>query len=140
MVTWDPADVELAALSNVKFMRELYGWDPVNNTPALAGLDWPHAIAVEKGNSLASRDAGLVQFGPTQFDGSAQLYPADRPAAGTTALYWDQGKNDKWLNWAKNISHGIKLPLIALTNPCRQWVLSPKYSFSLSRYVLGLAV
>lgn len=117
VVTWDPADVELAALSNVKFMRELYGWDPVNNTPALAGLDWPHAIAVEKGNSLASRDAGLIQFGPTQFDGSAQLYPADRPAAGTTALYWDQVKNDKWLNWAKNISHGIKLPLIALRIP-----------------------
>lgn len=108
IVNWGSKDIQLAAFSYVKFLRDLYGWDDQYNAN-----NWPDLITVQRGGL----DAGLVQHGPGQSTPEGPAYPSTDPGAGTSTFFWNQGQMDKWLGWTKAISHGTKLPLIGLNVP-----------------------
>ncbi len=112
VVTWGDEDIELAAFSNVRFFRALYGWDSVTAAPLNAAY-WPDVFAMEKG----ALDAGLVAYGPATMCGGQFCYGATKTGASTDAFFWDQARTDKWLAWARNLSQGLKKPLVALRIP-----------------------
>lgn len=111
IVTWGDSDIELAAFSYVKFLRELYGWDTEGDQ--YLASNWPDLITVQRGGL----DAGLVWLGVNQSTDQGMSYPATDPAAGTSFFFWTQSQMDKWLSWAKVISHGTRIPLIGLNVP-----------------------
>lgn len=110
VVTWKDNDIELAAFSNVKFMRELYGWEAEYDA-----RNWPDVIAVERGGL----DAGLVRDGVNTFNAptNSNLYETTKPGGGTDAFFWNQVEVDRWLSWSQNLSQGIALPLVAFRIP-----------------------
>jgi len=114
MVNWSPEDIELSAMANVRFYRELFGWDwndeeHVNDYNG--GLMWPHGFAVEK----YGYDAGMVEASNHYTIQTTD--PNGMPGAGTRAYYWNQNQMDNWLRWCSVLSQGSKLPLLAYGIP-----------------------
>ena len=108
MVNWQAEDIEISAMANVRFYRELFGW----NDDAHARLNdnvWPHGFAIEK----YGYDAGMVQH--------SNHYTAQSsfkmPGAGSSTFFWNQHQMDNWLRWSSTLSQGSGLPLIAYGIP-----------------------
>lgn len=108
LVTQSQSDIEQTSLAFVQFFRELYGWGNEYHED-----NWPDMFSVERGGL----DAGLVNHGPDQTTSSGPAYHQDKVGAGTDVFFWDQIKMDKWVSWAKMLSHGTQTPLLALNIP-----------------------
>ena len=111
MVNWPAGYVKLSAMANVRFYRELYGW----NAETGGHLDeavWPDGFAVEK----YPYDAGMVRDSAGTGHYRAQsAYPM--PGAGTDAFFWNQTQMNRWILWAKTLSQGSRMPLLAYGVP-----------------------
>ena len=111
MVNWPKGYVNLSAMANVRFYRELYGW----NAETGGHLDdavWPDGFAVEK----YTYDAGMVQDTAGSGHYRAQsAYPM--PGANTTAFFWNQDQMDRWILWMTTLSQGSRMPLLAYGVP-----------------------
>ena len=108
LVNWTESDVRLSAMANVRFFREIFGWDYSQGVPLFASSYWPDMIAVDK----YSYDAGYAKAGyPGAADGK------NMPGSGKDIFFWNQSQFDQWLDWSRTISQGLQLPLLALRMP-----------------------
>ena len=108
MVNWQAEDIQLSAMANVRFYRELFGWNDEART-RLNDNVWPHGFAIEK----YGYDAGMVQN--SNHYTAQSTFPM--PGAGTGTFFWNQRQMDNWLTWAATLSQGSGLPLIAYGIP-----------------------
>ncbi len=117
LVNWSESDVRLSAMANVRFFREIFGWDYQQGAPRFASSYWPDMIAVDK----YSYDAGYVKAGyPGAPNGKAM------PGSGKDLFFWNQTQMDQWLDWSRTISQGLQLPLLALRIPAGNGSLPDK--------------
>ena len=117
LVNWSESDVRLSAMANVRFFREIFGWDYQQGAPRFASSYWPDMIAVDK----YSYDAGYVKAGyPGAPNGKTM------PGSGKDLFFWNQTQMDQWLDWSRTISQGLQLPLLALRIPAGNGSLPDK--------------
>ena len=118
MVTWQDDDIKISAMANVRFYRDLFGWNEANGGHLDESV-WPDGFAVEK----YTYDAGLVQDpNGTGHYRAQSIYPM--PGAGSAAFFWDQTKMNHWITWMTTLSQGSRMPLLAYGIPLGNGALS----------------
>lgn len=117
LVNWASEDVRLSAMANIRFYRDLFGWDYTQGVPRFASSYWPDMIGVDK----YIYDAGYVKAGyPGHPNGKSM------PGSGTDIFFWDQHQLDLWLEWSRTLSQGLQLPLLAMRIPVGNGTLTNK--------------
>ncbi len=118
MVNWQEEDIKISAMANVRFYRDLFGWDTTRGGH-LDDAVWPDGFAVEK----YTYDAGMVQDPNGTGHYRAQSAYA-MPGAGTSTFFWNQTQMNRWITWMTTLSQGSRMPLLGYGIPLGNGALS----------------